>query len=118
MIVYVTPLKKQDLKEYFLNFRSYYVIDTYSIREEELKYDIGCSDIMDMLVEVKIMNELKKARHKRRNMNIIYICESSCSEMVSSLKDFFSDFDTKVMYVHSKEEEYVPDGVFDGDVSI
>lgn len=112
MVIYFTSAPKSALKNYFLNFRSYSVIDTKSIQEEEeesIDGNKGNKLIVDMMIEMRIRCELKKAKHKRHNMNIIYIANNIDSEIVDNLREYYDDCDVKVVYVECASLPYVYD---------
>lgn len=115
MVIYLTTEPKNSIRSYFLNFRSYAVIDAPTIKEEEESMIRGDAKIVELMIQRRICLELKKAKHKRRNMNLIYISKDIDNDLIESIREYYDDDndDIRIILVKKKDQEVNDEVDFD-----
>lgn len=104
MNIFVTSTPKQELKMYFLNFRSYVLVDALSIKEEELANCRLCKEYVDILITQRVNEELKKAKRRKKNSNIILITDTVNELIIDKLNDCFDNCIENIFYIKKDDE--------------
>lgn len=113
MKIYITSIPVESLRAHFLNFRMYSVIDVESIKNEFSDYR-GRQEYMRMIVDQEITERLKCAKRRRKTMNIIYVTNNICKDILDSLTDFFGESDIEsFIYIKDPSKEMTDTCIFD-----
>lgn len=110
MKFYVTSEKFENVKNAFLNFRSFSIINVQEIIDD-FGYDKNnLNEYQMFIINDEIQNVIKDSVVKKKYFNIIYINEDLNTNVIESLKESIDDYKDieKFVFIDDKEDKSSP----------
>ena len=104
MNIFITSTPKEELKFYFLNFRSYVIVDAMSIKREEMLNCKLSQEYVKILITQRVNEELKKAKRRKKNSNVIFISDVVNELIIDKLYNSFDNCIENIFYIKKDDE--------------